>query len=374
MAEEELRANELSENESNIKVKKPKLKKALLITLISIVSLIVIASAAGFMIFQHYYGLMNNEESDVSDIKFSTDENGNIILPGDKANSGVTDSPRDNIDDADNEINSNIDNNKDKDLFSSKDVFNVLLIGVDSREKNTYGRSDSMILVSINKKTEKITMTSFLRDTYVAIPGYGNNRINASYAFGRVSLLLKTIQTNFNIAIDKYIIVNFENFEEIVDILGGVDLTLSKYEAKVLLKNINTAKPTDETGLSFHLDGTQALEYARIRHGDSDFYRTSRQRTVLTALFNQLKGSKISTLNSFLEEILPHVTTNLSKSDCLSLLTSSLKYMKYDLKNLCIPVDGSYSYLTVRGMSVIKVDFNANMEAFKKAVYDSDQK
>ena len=176
--------------------------------------------------------------------------------------------------------------------FSREDVTNILLIGQDSSDEEERTRSDSMIIVSVNKKKGKVALTSLMRDMYVQIPGYSDNRLNAAYAFGGMELLDETIEKNFAIDIDGNIEVNFDGFEAVIDAVGGVDIELNSAEVSHLNKKHSTWHL--KVGMN-HLDGEKALEYARIRKvGDGDFERTDRQRRVLTAVFDEMKNISIT--------------------------------------------------------------------------------
>ena len=179
-------------------------------------------------------------------------------------------------------------------------TINILLIGQDSRSRTGRSLSDAMILVTINKQTKTITLTSLMRDLYVQIPGYYNNRLNYTYGWGGFDLLDRTLENNFGVRVDGNLEVNFYRFAQLIDILGGVDLELRNDEAAWI--NRDTGYEGLVGGLQ-HLNGEQALGYSRIRSldGDADFSRTARQRKVLTALFNKFRQSDVETLMIFSE-------------------------------------------------------------------------
>ena len=137
-----------------------------------------------------------------------------------------------------------------EDVLFDENVMNILLIGYDSRDADSRGRSDTNILVSINQETKEITMTSIMRDCYVSIPGYGNNRINAAYAFGGGSLLIETIEKNFQISVNNYVAVNFYAFMDIIDLIGGIEIEVSDAEAEVMnryIRELNRLEGSEET-------------------------------------------------------------------------------------------------------------------------------
>lgn len=239
-------------------------------------------------------------------------------------------------------------------------LVNILLIGQDAREGESpsQARSDSMILCTYNKNTRQLTMTSFLRDLYVPIPGHGSNRINAAYTYGGAALLQKTIDQNFNIAIDGCMEVDFSHFSHIIDSLGGVEIELRQDEAEVINQQTGSAL-TEGTHL---LDGFQALTYSRIRSLDldGDFSRTTRQRKVINALANSLRGSGIQELTPVISKILPMITTDLNRGQLLLYALEILPALsQMDIRSQSIPAEGTFTDQTIDGMAVL----NADMEA-----------
>ena len=258
------------------------------------------------------------------------------------------------------------------------DIFNILVIGCDTRKKGGVGRSDAMILFSVNEDTEKIHMTSIMRDSYVSIPGKGNNRINAAYAFGGGRLLIDTIETNFGADVDKYVSFDFYSFVDVVDCISGIEVEVTEAEIPVLnsyVKELNKLNGREEgtyyvteSGLQ-HLNGTQALGYARIRYvGDGDFERTNRQRIVIAKVFEKAKTLNILEINDLLNTFLPQVKTNLTQEEILSLMLKALDYLQYDLESHRLPVDDSWKYMRVNGMSVLGIDLEKNQKALQEFI------
>lgn len=251
--------------------------------------------------------------------------------------------------------------------LSSDHVYNILLIGQDRREGESTQRSDSMILCSINTETGKLHLVSFLRDMYVQIPGHTDNRINAAYAYGGMSLLDETIQQNFGITVDGNVEVDFDEFKTIIDIFGGVDIELSSAEASY----VNAEVGSSLTKGTNHLNGEEALSYARCRHLDSDFGRTERQRTVLLALAGKMKSLNIVEVGKLVNEVLPNVTTDLSSTSILSYATKVLPIIG-DSSNIStgsIPQVGEYSSQTIRGMAVLVPDLKTANEYLASELY-----
>lgn len=305
-------------------------------------------------------------------------ENENSLSEDKLPDEDLPDSTEDEIDALEQSIRINMENQAEE-LMENKKVFNILLIGCDAREEGGRGRSDSIILISINKESEQLIATSIMRDIYVEIPGHGNNRINAAYAYGGADLLVETVEKNFKIQIDRYASVDFFVFMDIVDQMGGVDLEISDEEFLVANAYINELNVLlDEPygtdwlpgGGSHHLNGKQALGYSRIRYvGDADFERTKRQRTVLEQIFNKVKDYNLIELNSLLNIILPEITTDLTEGEAITLALSMNAYRKYDLKQYRLPYDGTWRDMRIKGMSVLGIDFETNIQNLKRDLY-----
>lgn len=256
---------------------------------------------------------------------------------------------------------------KDRIGGPGSDLLNILLVGQDAREGEEGARSDSMILCTYNKATKELTMTSFLRDLYVPIPGHGSNRINAAYSFGGTHLLKKTIDQNFSVAIDGSIEVDFAHFSEIIDQLGGVEIELRQDEADVI--NRQTGSDLSE-GLQ-RLDGFQALTYSRIRSLDidGDFSRTNRQRKVMSALIDSLRGSSIRELTPVIGNILPMLTTDLNRGQLLLYALELLPNLKdIDIHSQKIPADGTFTDQTIDGMSVLVADMETQRQHLRSSL------
>lgn len=259
-------------------------------------------------------------------------------------------------------------------------VTNILLIGNDSRENGEDGRSDAMILLSISNRTKKIYMTSLLRDMYVEIPGYKDNRLNAAYSYGGAELLMETIEQNFDIHISRYVLVNFEAFANLVDAVGGVDLELTGKEVEyvngyLVEYNILLGRPEgtdyfdDLSGGMVHLNGPQALAYCRNRYIGTDFGRTERQRKVLTEVIHKLPKGVLTNPKGLIDGLMPNLTTNLTQTECYRLSLMAPKILTYDIIQNSIPIEGTYKDATHRKMSVLEVDFEANKKFLQENLY-----
>ena len=263
-------------------------------------------------------------------------------------------------------------------------VINVLLIGNDSRENGEDGRSDAMILLSVSNETKTIHMTSLLRDMYVEIPGHEGNRLNAAYAFGGPALLCETIEQNLGIEVNRYVLVNFQAFAALVDAVGGIDLEVTNEEVHWINAYLNEYNllegkemTTDYLDASLsgeiHLNGPQALAYSRNRYIGTDFGRTERQRKVLNAVIKKLPVAFVTNQDELIEELFPNLTTNLTQGEVFSLSMSGGKVLQYEVVQTVIPAEGTYQNASIRGMSVLEVDFEANKEILRSALYEKEE-
>lgn len=252
--------------------------------------------------------------------------------------------------------------------LQSEDVINILLVGKDASSSGR-PRTDSMILLSINKKTNSLSMVSLMRDLYVQIPGgYSDNRINAAYRFGGIALLNATVEKNFGIVIDGNVEVDFEQFAKIIDILGGVDIELTAAEAKYL--NNRGHYGTMTAGVN-HLGGAAALEYCRIRSIDSDHQRTERQRKLLLTVAESAKKMTPTQMLGLIDQVLPYVQTNLSASEIIELATAGLGALTSGngIKSGKVPQSGQYYGATIMGMQVMVPDLYQCNQYLKAFIY-----
>ncbi len=236
------------------------------------------------------------------------------------------------------------------DLSSSPLVSNILLLGVDGSAESS-SRSDSMILVSVDFVHSKIKLTSFLRDSWVEIPSKSKKaKLNAACSYGGPQLVVDTIEYNFGVDIDHFVMVDFNMFTEIIDNLGGVEVEVTSKEAKFIN---NTTRHTVESGESVRLNGAEALVYCRIRKLDSDYMRTYRQRKVITALINQAKSAGISTLISTMQEVFPLIKTDMSAAEITGLAyKAGLGLVAFDIEQNRVPIDEHMKATTINGQWV----------------------
>ena len=245
-------------------------------------------------------------------------------------------------------------------------VVNILLIGAD-RRKNEPARSDSMILCTFNKTNGTITLTSFMRDMYVQIPGYKSNRINVAYPLGGMTLLNATLNKNFGVETDGAVEIDFAHFEDLIDLLGGIELELTNAEANYINKNCGSQLKAGVQTLT----GEQALWYSRCRKvgGSGDFGRTNRQRIVLSKLLNEYKDKSLTELIGLLGDILPMVTTNMTKDEILTYVKDLFPMLAgAEIVTSRIPADGAYYQARINGMAVLVPDIAKNVEILEQTI------
>lgn len=271
-------------------------------------------------------------------------------------------------------------------------IKNILLLGVDNAGKNSTGsatydhnmNTDSMILLTINEKTKKIVLTSLMRDSYVEVIRANGSKINArlntAYLYGGYSGMFKTIEHNFGINVDSFVSVDFSSFMDIVNIIGGVDMYVTRAEAIEMNIAIDLAnelmgekRGTDRIKIgsdaTLHLNGKQALAYARIRHNTgNDFGRTERQRKLIMEIANKARDLNVSQLNDLLTTALQKVSTNLKQSEVTTLMANAVSYLGYEIVPFRIPMDDTYRNVGINGASVLMVDFVKNYKTWKTIV------
>lgn len=245
-------------------------------------------------------------------------------------------------------------------------VYNMLLIGTDNLGNEVNGRSDTMMILSVNKRTNEIHIASLMRGLYVKIPGHGYSMLNASFSWGGAKLLLQTIEDNFRVHIDDYLLIDFSGFQQAIDTIGGVTINLTEAEAAYL----NKANPAaDLKSGANHLNGTQALAYARIRKLDSDFKRTGRQRNVIEALIKESSSLSLGQLDQLARQILPLIKTNKSGPAMLKLALNGYSWIDYPISQLMLPIDGTHKMIIVRKAQMEQYDALKNIEALHRFLY-----
>lgn len=260
-------------------------------------------------------------------------------------------------------------------LYSDSNVKNILLLGVDARsgQSGEETRSDTMMLVTVDKNSNTIKLTSFLRDTWVYIPTLGyEQRLNAACSSGGYQGVVDAIEYNFGIAVDGYAVVDFEMFKVLVDSLGGVEVDVTEAEANEVTNHPNVYGDVVLKSGKYKLTGEQALAYCRIRKIDTDFVRTERQRTVMSAILSDIKGANPIKLINMAKSSAQYIETDLNKSEIASLATSAISCLKGDMKQEKVPFDDTWSYATIQGNSVISINLEENKQLLKEYIYENN--
>lgn len=268
---------------------------------------------------------------------------------------------------------------KDKGLLTNANIKNILFLGVDS--DSGQGRSDCMMLISVDSNTGKIKQTSFARDNWFEIPGYGPNKLNAAFAFGGPKLTMKTIAKTFDIKIDNYVCVSFKTFKEVIDSIGGVDVKITPDEAGYINWQINkngqaSVGLVNTSGGVTHLNGQQALWLCRDRGGNgfggNDFTRGARQRRVIRSLVKAYKSYTPLKVLATINTLKKKVKTDLTKSDFKWYADHSGKFFGYKFKERSVPGDGEWQSGTSSGGAwIIQLnDFNKLKSDVQHYIYE----
>lgn len=254
----------------------------------------------------------------------------------------------------------------DNSLLTSSSVYNILLMGIDSKDVENTSRSDAMILMSIDSHNMQVKLTSFMRDSYVSIPGYGWAKLNAACTWGGPQLVVDTIEYNFGIDIDAYCKIGYEMLITLVDGIGGITVPeISDVESRAL----SILKVNIEPGLNIHLDGNEALQYCRIRKGQSDFNRTERQRETITIIIKKCLRTNPVKLVKVMKSIVGEVKCSLSKAGIMRLAMKTLPCLLGDIRSGRVPADGTWYNDTRNSQAVLIVDTEKNREYLKEFIY-----
>lgn len=362
----------------------------------AVLALILILVLCAYLILKSYIGKINHVDRDDWNISYVddttepvTNENGETV--------DATESP---------ELNSQGADYVNKGQAREEDyVTNVVLIGSDNRHYEDLlscpGNSDAIILVSINSKTKKIYLTSIMRDTAAYITytdemksKYSNwkdgyDKINAANARGGPEFLLDTIESNFKIKVDDYVLVDFYSLIDIIDVLGGIPMTLTDVEAEAANNYIRDMEHdsyvqkhngSDEGftpmyllngGGNLVLNGVQAVGYARERQtSGSDYTRTERQRAVIEQIIVKCKSMSITKLNELANTLLPKVYTNMTENQILGMITDAITFLTYDVEQVRVPFDNMY-YSTTAG-NLMPNDYQETAEKLQSIIYATE--
>ncbi len=323
-------------DEKKTESKGKKYRKTAVYVLVTCLLLLVAAFGAATGVFYHYYSLMavGDKHEDYSHVVSLTDEEKGQIPEGTV-------------------------NLPEKDIYSQKDVTNILLIGTDERTEkfDPYARADSIMVLSLNKKTNAVKLVSLERGMLVKIPNQRDDILTHTFHYGGAKLVMETVRTHFNLDVDRYVRVNFAVFEKLVDEVGGVDVTLTRAEAAEISGDCKLKEGVN------HLDGSTALKYARLRQIDSDWERVKRQRKIINSIKNNMKGQSVGELNTIANQCLPYVQTNLSSVEFADLLIRMPDYVNGEFYQMTIPKKGTF-----KGLG--NVDFKANSKILRDFIYN----
>lgn len=269
------------------------------------------------------------------------------------------------------------DVDQEPDITKKSNVSNILLLGLETFDgaENT----DTMIVASVDSENNSIKLTSLMRDLYVVIPGHSNGKLNSAYAKGGISALYATIEKNFGITMDGYVLVDFKDFEQVIDYIGGIDLTLTQKEANYLRSTNYISNPAYRNVVAGtqHMNGNQVLGYCRIRKVPTqtehdDFGRTQRQRIVLEKIFEKMKSKNIIQLGIIMNNILSNIDikTDITKSEYNEYLQQAANLKKSKIKTLRIPLDNSYTNESYPGKYVKDVLVPKSWEDTRKQIHD----
>ncbi len=261
-------------------------------------------------------------------------------------------------------------------LYAHDSVTNILLIGTDSN--SDWGRSDTLMLLSLDNIHGKIKMTSFLRDTFVSIPGYYPDKLNAAYAYGGTELCIETMEYNFGIDIDGYAIVNFSTFRKLINAIGGVDVYLTQDEidyinAQIAQNNQPNYIDDGATEGYVHLTGGQALWHVRNRGGEvngtyfygTDWDRVDRQQRMFAGIIQGLTSLSFDEVSNMAYTVLPYITTDLSATEIAGHISNAPAYLSYSIERATYPSDyWTDSYYDYAG-SVLEI---TNWDALRRDV------
>ena len=331
-------------------------KKVLLIVGISVLALLLALLIVGLIFGKSLLGMVGR-----------VDPNETISQEEIDAILGETDPVDPNVPEMDEEDLENTEGPDDL-VEDSDNILNIMLVGQDRRPGQGRQRSDSMILVTINKEKKTLTMTSFMRDLWVRIPDKYDERLNVPYAIGGFPLLNKTMESVFGVQVDHNIEVDFTGFEKVIDALGGVEINLTNAEKGYLNRGYHWALTAGPN----LLDGEKALAYSRIRYIGTEFARTNRQRTVLNVVFNKVKNLSLNEMYDLAKKILPMVKTDMTDTEIMGYILELSKLLPdIQIVSQRVPIDGAYKLTMIRKKSVIYLNeenMNKNLEFIRQTI------
>ncbi|MGU8658051.1 LCP family protein [Clostridium perfringens] len=251
----------------------------------------------------------------------------------------------------------------EKQVEEEKHIKNIALFGIDAH-KGKVGRSDAIMILTLDEEHKVMKLTSIMRDSYVDIPGHGEDKITHAYAFGGPELAMKTLNENFKVNVEDFMAVNFTSLPEIIDKLGGVKIN-------ILPEEIHHIPGITSQGEQV-LNGEEALAYSRIRYATGgDYKRTERQRVVLEAVFEKLKSTHTKEYPSLIDDFLPYIETNMSSMDMIKLATDTTPLVKGNLETARFPLDGYCHGKMINGVWYLVYDRQATLNQIQEYIYDN---
>ena len=272
-------------------------------------------------------------------------------------------------------------------------IKNILVVGIDDRGGDKITRADSIMIISVDKNRDKLKFTSIMRDTYVKIPNHDYDKINHSYAFGGVELLRETLETNYNIQIDNYVVIDFRGFKNIIDSIGGISIDVKENEIKELNRciyleisednelSINEKKEAKEKIKLIEfpgeqkLNGYQSLAYSRIRKvGKGCYDRTQRQRYVVNTLIEELKEISLLKYPFIARDLFQYINADLKINDTINVAYTISKIPLDNIEQLYIPTDKlSYGTMYRNKGWVILNDINENSKVLNEFIFYNEK-
>lgn len=376
----------------NTKKKKSSKKKKAMLTLEIMALTLLVVAGLGAGVFFYYAHLLNRDgDRKINDSAAPVNEK------------DIYDEP-DTFNQKDEDQKLIAELQKSAKRISNENVMNILLIGEDIRDTEAEERAntDVMMIISINRENHTITLTSLMRDMYVYMEKFDvSGKLNSAYWHDGSDYLAEVIEDYFRIDIDRYVKVNFRQFIDIVETVGGLDVDVSYNEAYAMMEPLNEQNKylgydwgTDYVDLEqygmnpweyaygdeneptahLHLNGNQALAYARIRYGCGDDYaRTQRQREVITLIIDKSKSLSLTKLDGLIKQIFPEVETDIDDGEIASLLLNTSEYLTYDIQQLRIPVEGYYTDDFIWSQQVLRPDYQANAAIMRNMIYGSQE-
>ena len=255
-------------------------------------------------------------------------------------------------------------------LMQSPTVKNILFIGSDARGDVEGQRSDTMLICSIDTLHHKVKLTSLLRDTYVYIPAKGyHTKLNAAFSYGGANMLVDTVEYNFKVKIDDYVMIDFEGFVKLIDAMGGLDVDgVTEPEARYLRDVVKILYAKEGKN---HFSGKASLWYCRIRKLDDDFHRTERQRKVIHAILHQALGKGPFKLMGIINEVLPYISTSMDRNEVVATAAGAVfNFIGGENPQHQVPAEDTWSNATVNGAAVLKFDEEKNVALLKEFIFE----